>query len=378
MSLHIFGNRLKCLLRDKENVFWTMLFPILLAVFFNLALSNVNAGESFQAIKLAVVNNSSFHNDQALQTALDAAAAGEQKLFELTLTSQEQAEQLLTEQKVSAYLLVDEEPVLVVSKTGIRESIIKSFLDSYLQTTAAVNTILQNNTNNPALLFQSAGERQNYLAEVTGSAADPNNILIFFYSLIAMSCFYGGFWGMREVTDIQADISALAARINISPQHKLKAFLSSLTASYLIHFSELILLLLFLRYVLQIDFGAKSGYVVLTTALGSLAGIAYGAFISALVKKSENMKVANLIGTTMFGSFLAGMMIQDIKYLVSQKFPLLAYVNPINLLTDAFYSLYYYDTFSRYFLNITILGGMTIAFCLGTYVIVRRRKYASL
>ena len=86
MSLHIFGNRLKCLLRDKENVFWTMLFPILLAVFFNLALSNVNAGESFQAIKLAVVNNSSFHNDQALQTALDAAAAGEQKLFELTLT----------------------------------------------------------------------------------------------------------------------------------------------------------------------------------------------------------------------------------------------------------------------------------------------------
>ena len=327
---------------------------------------------------LAVVNNSSFHNDQALQTALDAAAAGEQKLFELTLTSQEQAEQLLTEQKVSAYLLVDEEPVLVVSKTGIRESIIKSFLDSYLQTTAAVNTILQNNPNNPALLFQSAGERQNYLAEVTGSAADPNNILIFFYSLIAMSCFYGGFWGMREVTDIQADISALAARINISPQHKLKAFLSSLTASYLIHFSELILLLLFLRYVLQIDFGAKSGYVVLTTALGSLAGIAYGAFISALVKKSENMKVAILIGTTMFGSFLAGMMIQDIKYLVSQKFPLLAYVNPINLLTDAFYSLYYYDTFSRYFLNITILGGMTIAFCLGTYVIVRRRKYASL
>ena len=210
----------------------------------------------------------------------------------------------MTEQKVSAYLLVDEEPVLVVSKTGIRESIIKSFLDSYLQTTAAVNTILQNNPNNPALLFQSAGERQNYLAEVTGSAADPNNILIFFYSLIAMSCFYGGFWGMREVTDIQADISALAARINISPQHKLKAFLSSLTASYLIHFSELILLLLFLRYVLQIDFGAKSGYVVLTTALGSLAGIAYGAFISALVKIRKH-ESSDLIGTTYIRLFVA-------------------------------------------------------------------------
>lgn len=378
MSWHIFINRLKCLLRDKENVFWTMFFPILLAIFFNIALANVNSGETFQAIGLAVVNNSSYQNDQTLQTVLAEASTGKQKLFELTLTSQDQAEQLLTEQKISGYLFIDKEPLLVVRRAGIRESIIKSFLDSYLQTVTAVNTILQSNPNNPAQLFNSVGERQNYLTEVAGTSAAPNNILIFFYSLIAMSCFYGGFWGMREVTDIQADISPLAARINVSPQHKLKAFLSSLSASYLIHFTELLLLLLFLRYVLQIDFGAKSGYVVLTTALGSLAGISYGAFISALVKKSENMKVAILIGSTMFGSFLAGMMVQNIKYIVSQKFPLLAYLNPVNLLTDAFYSLYYYDTYSRYLLNVSILGILTMVFCLGTYVIIRRRKYASL
>lgn len=378
MSTHVFVNRLKCLLRDKETIFWTMLFPLLLAIFFNVAFANINSGEAFQAIGLAVVNNSSFQNDQALQTALTEASTGKQKLFELTLTSQDKAEQLLTEQKISGYLLIDKEPVLVVRKAGIRESIIKSFLDSYLQTMASVNTILQSKPKNPALLLNSVGQRQNYVTEVPGTTAEPNSILLFFYTLIAMACFYGGFWGMREVTDIQANLSPLAARINISPQHKLKTFLSSLSASLLIHFTEMLILLLFLRYVLQIEFGAKTGYVILTTALGSLAGISYGAFISALVKKSENVKVAILIGSTMFGSFFAGMMVQNIKYIVSQKFPLLAYINPVNLLTDAFYSLYYYDTLSRYVLNISLLGIMTIVFCLGTYVIIRGRKYASL
>lgn len=378
MSSHIFFNRLKCLLRDKETLFWTMLFPILLATFFNIALANVNSGEAFQVIELAVVNNNAWQNDQTFQTALTGAAIGDNRMFNLTLASHDKAEQLLEDKKISGYLLVDQQPLLVVREAGVKESIIKSFLDSYLQTVASVNTILQSSSHNPAQLLNRVGQRQAYVTEVSGTAAEPNNILIFFYSLIAMSCFYGGFWGMREVTDIQADISPLAARINVSPQHKLKAFLSSLSASYVIHLTEMLALLLFLRYVLQIEFGSKINYIILTTALGSLAGISFGTLISALVKKSENMKIAILIGSTMFGSSLAGMMTQSIKYTVSQKFPLLAYLNPVNLLTDAFYSLYYYDTLSRYLLNISILGILTIVFGLGTYAIIRRRKYASL
>lgn len=80
----------------------------------------------------------------------------------------------------------------------------------------------------------------------------------------------------------------------------------------------------------------------------------------------------------MTGSFLAGMMYQNMKYIVSQNVPLLSYLNPVNLLTDAFYSLYYYDSLDRYFLNIAILSIFAIIFCAGTYLIVRRRKYASL
>jgi ABC-2 type transport system permease protein len=66
------------------------------------------------------------------------------------------------------------------------------------------------------------------------------------------------------------------------------------------------------------------------------------------------------------------------KYIIARNIPLLSYLNPVNLLTDAFYALYYYDTFTRVFTNIAILVVFIIVFCSGTYLIIRRRKYASL
>ena len=46
-----------------------------------------------------------------------------------------------------------------------------------------------------------------------------------------------------------------------------------MSASLLIHLTEMLLLLIFLRFVLQVDFGPKVGYVLLTTVIGSIAGV---------------------------------------------------------------------------------------------------------
>jgi len=81
---------------------------------------------------------------------------------------------------------------------------------------------------------------------------------------------------------------------------------------------------------------------------------------------------------TMCGSFLAGMMYAQMKYIVYDKAPILAYLNPVNLITDSFYSLYYFTDMGRYFLNLAILMVMTVLFGLGTYYVLRRRRYASI
>jgi len=379
MFAHIFTNRLKCLLRNRVLVFWTLLFPIVLAIFFNMAFSNLNNKEIFHPIDIAVVDNTQYQQNKDFKTVLEKISTGSDRTFNLTTTTKENADKLLDDNKISGYINVDKETKLTVKKSGLDQSIIQAFLDNYSQTTSAVTSMIKAD---PAViqngLLNDIGKTQEYTKEVSGNSAAPNSTLNFFYTLIGMACLYGGFWGLKEIADIQADLSTRAARVNIAPVHKLKAFLSSMSAALFINFAELLIFLAFLRYALNIDFGQKTGFVLLTTFVGSIAGISLGAFLSAVVKKGEGIKRAVLLAVTMFGSFLAGMMYENMKYIVAQNAPIVSYLNPVNLLTDAFYSLYYYDTYTRYALDMVILGGFVLVFCAVTYFIIRRQKYASL
>ena len=85
-----------------------------------------------------------------------------------------------------------------------------------------------------------------------------------------------------------------------------------------------------------------------------------------------------LIGSTMTMCFLSGMMYADMKYIVATKIPILAYLNPANLITDSFYALYYYNTHTQFFTDILLLCGFTVIFSTITYFVLRRQKYASL
>ena len=379
MFRHIFLTRLKCLIRDKQTVFWTLFFPLVLATFFDMAFSNLNNSETFHPIDIAVVQNAAYQQSTDLQSALQSASQGDDRIFNLTAVTKEEADSLLNDNKIQGYIDADPEITLVVKESGLNQNIIKAFLDNYRQTVSAVTSILKENPMAAQNgLFDAIADRQEYTKEVTGSSAQPNNVLNYFYTLIAMSCLYGGFWGMREVTDIQANLSSRAARVNTAPVHKAKVFLYSLCAALLIDFIEMLLLLAYLYFGLKIDFGNKAGFVLLTTFVGCIVGISFGAFISSLVKKGEGLKVAILIAASMVGSFLSGMMYQDMKYIIAQNVPVLSYLNPANLLTDAFYSLYYYDTYTRYALNMGALGIFAVVFCMITYLIIRRQKYASL
>lgn len=378
MFTHIFSYRLKCLLRDKSNIFWTMVFPLLLATFFYLAFSNlVNVG-SFEPVNVAVADNAAWQKNEAFRQALLEVSDGEDRLFNLTLASAEEAEKLLLENKIAGYIMVDDPITMVVNDSGMPQSIIKSFIDNYMQLASAFQTILTREPSRLPQIVGSLGNRQTYVRHANAPAGKPNNIVYYFYTLIAMSCFYGGFMGLREISDIQANISATAARVNAAPVHKMKAFLFNFSASLLIHLVEMLILLFYIILVLRVDFGGRIGHILLTTFVGSVAGLSFGAFISVLVKKSSGVKVAVLICVSMVCSFLAGMMNPGIKYEISRKVPFLSWINPVNLLSEAFYCLYYYDTMKRYILNMAALSGFIILFCSVTYCIIRRRKYASL
>ena len=378
MFVHIFAYRLKCLMRDWETILWTMVFPLVLGTFFYMAFSNLYTNEIFNPINIAVINDEQYAKNKSFREALEEVSTGDERLFNLSETTIDEANELLNENLIDGYIVVEMPIKLVVNNSGINQSIVKSFIDNYIHASSAVETILSIEPEQIQKIIDDIGNRETYVSEKKSTGGEPNTILLYFYTLIAMTCFYGGFFGMREINDIQADISSVAARVNAAPVHKIKAFLFSAAASVLIQLVEVLVLISYLVFVLKLDFGSKTGFVLLTAFIGTITGFSFGAFISAVVKKSEGIKVAVIVGVTMICCFFAGMMQHEIKYIISRKAPVLSYVNPLNLLTDSFYSLYYYDTFSRYFKNIILLTVFIAVFCSGTYLMIRRRKYASI
>ncbi|MDD3693381.1 MAG: ABC transporter permease [Oscillospiraceae bacterium] len=380
MFLFLYLKRLKCLRRDRDTVFWTLLFPILLATLFYIAFGNLlKQDESFSAINTAVVNNDSYQQNKAFQQALKSASTGEDRLLNLSVLTAQEAKQKLSKGEIDGVITVSDSITLDVRGSGLKQSVLKAFLDQYIETEKITSAILAANPSAAKQgLFNSLIDRQTFTKEITLSGANPDTLLNYFYALIAMACLYGSYWGMRNSTDIQPNLSALGARRSIAPTHKLTSVVSDLLASLTIHFAQILILLCYLAFVLKIDFGSRFGYVVLTCFMGSVTGISYGTFVGYACKKSERIKSAILIGISMFLSFLAGLMFVDMKYIIAKHVPVLSYFNPAALITDAFYSLYVYESLNRYFLNICILGTISVLLAFVSYLFVRRQRYASI
>ena len=55
MFFHNFKYTLKALFRNRMLVFWTFAFPIILALFFNMAFSDIENNEKLDIINIAIV-----------------------------------------------------------------------------------------------------------------------------------------------------------------------------------------------------------------------------------------------------------------------------------------------------------------------------------
>lgn len=384
MFSHIYMNRIKASVRDRQMLFWTFLFPLILATLFKMSFSNLNANEVFQTIPIAVVTNEAYQADTTLQQVLHAVSSPigqnpqEKPLFRLEELSDEKAAAALDEDRIVGYLVPGSTLGVVVSRSGVRQTILKSFCDAYLQKRAAIEQILLSNPDMLPALLEQTSQQLEAIEDKPVSSAEADTVLSYFYALIAMSCLYGGFWGLKEVIAIQANLSPQAARLNVTPVHKMKIFASSLLAALSIHYLSILILLAYLQFILGVDIGNHIAMILLATMSGSLLGVSLGGFIAAVTRLSEAIKNAMLIGVSMICSFLSGLMIVDMKYITIRAFPALRYINPANLISDAFYALYYYDTLDKVFLSIGLQLLMALLFFATIALIVRRQRYASL
>lgn len=376
MFRHIFYYRLLSGLRDRQTLFWAFLFPILLATLFSFAFTDLNADEIFNQVDIAVIENDAWTQDQMFQQVINELSEGDDALFSTQLLTVSQADELLQDDQITGYIIPGSTLEIVIKYSGMRQSMLKVFADEYMQTSATIAKILQDDpqTDIRALMPDTSG----LVEDKPASSSAPDNTYVYYYALIAMACLYGGFWGFREVMAAKANLSAQGARVSVSPVNKLRQFIYAMSAAFLIHFASIIVLLLYLTQIIGINFGSQIGYIVLASFFGSSLGVSIGALICVVGNHGEGVKSAILIGFSMLMSFFSGLMIADIKYVVIKRFPLMRWINPANLISDAFYSLYYYDTMQRYWQN--IIAMLVFQLIVGSIIVMvmRRQRYANI
>lgn len=377
MSIYLYITRLKCLIRHKENMFWSFLFPILLSTCFFFAFNNFWSVSSFESIPILYVRDSNDHDP--LKDIIETAMMDEETpFFSPIYGSQEEASLLLEDDKIDAYIVGGENPELYIKKNGVNQTITKSFLDNYNRISTTLQSIIMNNPN--ALKEVDINDLMNTksFVEENSNGRKPDMVLIYFYSLLAFTCIMSCNWGLDEVMNIQANQSTRGARINVSPVHKMKLFFSNIMAAYTIQCVSILLLIGYLSMVLQVDFAGEYLAVILISLLGSFVGLTIGGVVGIYLKKSLATKNAILTVIMLVGGCLSGMMVSSMNYLVAKHAPIIGYLNPINLITDALYSIYYYDNYNRFLLNALILSLIGLVLSIAVLLGVRRKNYANI
>lgn len=407
MFIHNFKYSLKTLFRNKSLIFWTFAFPIILGTLFNMAFSNIESSEKLDIIDIAICDElvidetaSSESNiiydiifDETFSILSDDE--NDNKLFNIRYVAEDEAVKLLDSNEISGYIIKDINPKIVVKQNGIDETILKQISDGINESVDIVSSLVSieidkklnsgfsiydidyDSIYKDALLkYQVEFGKMINIKDI--SSNNLSYTMIEFYTLIAMACLYGAILGCVSINQNLANMSNKGKRVSVAPFKKWKIILSSILSSYITQLIGIAILFIYTIFVLKVDYGDNLLLTIILAAVGCLAGLSLGIFISTIIKTSDNTKTGIIISITMLCCFLSGMMGITMKYVIDKNVPIINKLNPANMIVDGFYSLYYYDTLDRYFFNLISLFVFSFILILVSFISLRRQKYDSI
>lgn len=380
--LQIFQYTLKKLLHNRADLFWTLFFPIILASMFKLAFRNITSDETFHAIPVAIVNEEGSMSESFMSVAKELGEDGDDQFLDVTYCDKKQAMSLLKKQKVDGIIYAGDTVSLTVSSdmtnAALNQSILQTFLEEFQMNYQYIAEITSTHPEKLPEALNVVQESDNYNKEVSYSKNNRDTYDQYFYNLLAMVSMYSGTAGLYICIYNQGNLSALGARKNVAPTHKMKLLLGEMSANILIRFLCLLTSFAFIVLVLKIDLTTRLPFAILAMFMGCVAGSSLGFFLGSIGNLSEGIKVAILMSVTMIGSFLSGLMVGSMRVLVESFCPIINKLNPCALITDMFYSLAIYDTLDRYLQNLITLLIISVILSIGGFLMTRRKKYANI
>lgn len=382
-------NRIKyeliSLLRNKIVVFWLMGFPVVLGTLFFVAFGSLaDSEQDYSDIRVAVVKKTEAPEGfdemmNALSGKDESVSDGENPLFEIVTDKEDTARALMEKGELEAIIYVDGDVSLEVpyGAGGIKAGIVKSVLDTFKSRYEIISSAAASHPEKLPQIIKEAERETNYIKSESNSANfDP--YVQYFYNLLAMSGLMGSMMGMYCAINHQANLSALGARVEISPLSKFKDILSSLIATLLIHNVFLNIASVYLVYILGIKFGVPFTIIIAVNFLSSVIGDSLGCFIGSIGGLKDGIKNALLLACSLGLCFLSGLMFGGMRLIIEESFPLFNRINPAALIVDCFYSVCVYGNYEKLISNIVILLIWCALLLTGSMIMTRKRKYNSI
>ena len=373
--------------RLKVTLFWTLAFPLLLATFMYMAFGNLfEKDEMFKTINVAVVES---ENDDTLMSVLesldvnhtDSASKSDDKvdssnsfsdLINMKLMDSSAAKKALNDKKVTG-IIYTKDASLVVDENSYNATILESILTLYKQQKDVFTNIAKTN---PAALETAIAGLSEY-KEISLSSGNQDEYTNYFYAVFAMSCLFASFSAVTATNRLLANTSPLGMRKSLAALSKNILIFSEYISLLIIHFVVELVALVYLT-LLGVDFGNKYPAIILTLFFGCMIGLSIGVIIGAIPKLTEGSKIGISVGIGMVLSVLADLCANGIKDMIEHKLPIANRLNPACLISDCFYSLNVYDSYDRFFRNISIMAVESVILLIIAFALLRRKKYASI
>lgn len=386
-----FWLQFKKIIRMKGLMFWTFIFPILLILCEFLAFNGIMKGDVEKNIDVYFVASKDFSPMTStsvyasVYNTFNEAYDGDDKIFICHIINSEvEAADKLKNNTIPYYLIYKNDKIVINSyEQGVYLDVINSvtseslFIQSSIKKAISSGAIrTDGNVINEEDLssFISSYIINDNIYNVSSTSKASSPVIVLFYAALGMLCMFCSYHGEMIISEVRADKSSIGIRIASSPISRWKLFVNNILASMTVIFLSNNIVLIFMK-LLKIDFGKNYFIILLFLTLGSLAGVLLGMALSVAFRVKEEARNLILTFVSLVLSMLGGTMGVGIKHAVDLNLGFVKYINPSSMITNGFYSLYYYDSYNSFIqICISLVIFVLLALCFTVYRI-RGEKY---
>lgn len=212
--------------------------------------------------------------------------------------------------------------------------------------------------------------------------AQPDAMVRFYYALLGMASIFAAQLAEQSVWRLQPTASAEGARRAVSGTSRMRQLVPTIAGCWAVSTAFLAIAFGYICLTAHIDFAGREPLCLMGIAAASLLSCGLGALVGSLPgRMGSDSRRGLLTAVTCLLSLFAGLYGQPTMELadsVAKAFPAVTWINPVCLVRDLFYSVYYYDALAPFALRIAAGTAMAAVFLAISVAFMRRYTHEHL